>query len=69
LSWSFWRGCGAIVVLAGAGFAALVSGSYKNNVTAPTVAPGPAAAVTVVLAAAAFIMLWRWEHRGEDRQR
>jgi hypothetical protein len=69
LSSSFWRGCGAIVVLSIAGFMTLTSGSYKNGVTAPTVQPVAAAASTAVLAALAFVALWKWEHRSRGQRR
>jgi hypothetical protein len=69
LSWAFWRGCGAILALSSFGFGTLVSGSYKNNTRAPAVDPRTAFVLAAVPAVAAFVVLWRWEHRGRARRR
>jgi hypothetical protein len=68
LSGAFWRGCAAIVVLSIAGFSTLVSGGYKNGVTAPAVEPLPAVIFTSLLAGLALLALWRWERRTHDRR-
>jgi len=68
LSWAFWRGCGAIVVLSGFAYGTLVSGMYKNGVTAPRVEPVVALGITGGLALAALAVLWRWERRDRVRQ-
>jgi hypothetical protein len=47
----------------------LVNGNYKHGVTAPSVPLVPAIIGTAVLAAVAFVALWRWEQRERTGQR
>jgi hypothetical protein len=69
LSWTFWRGCGAIVMLSGVDYATLVTGTYRNIPSAPTVEPVPALFATTGLACVAFVALWSWERRARSRRR
>lgn len=67
LSGVFWRGVGFVVALSVVGYGSLVSGNYKDGVTAPRVAPLVALGITGGLALAAVVSLWRWERSRDDR--